>query len=113
MLRQFEILDEIVQIVFDSCEEEFDEISFEVEVNVEEHWINMTLCQIVKGEKDFPPTSVSDSDDIANLSFELHKAMKVHTGGDLKKYTLNIDGEGVASTNFEYRDQTPEQDSPQ
>ena len=109
MLKQFDLMKEITQIAFDSCDEDVDEINLDVDVDVEGGHMRACLWQVVNGKKEFPSLIVPNN--LMDLSFDLHKAMMEHTGGDLKRYTLKMDGdgEGVAQANFEYRNEPPKQ----
>ena len=103
--RQSEILQSVAQVAFMASSGDYDKLVIEVEVNVEEGWVENTCRQHLDGEV----TSLSLFDinepDLADLSFELHKLMKEHTGGDLHKYSVTIDGDGTAKANFEYRNE--------
>ena len=107
MLRQFEILEEIAQAAFNVSHGEYDELVLEVKVDVEEGWIEATCKQTLGGTTEQLSLFDVEDPDLMALSFALHEAMKEHTGGDMKKYTLRIDGKGAAKASFEYRNLPP------
>lgn len=111
MQRQFDIMDDVAQVAFIASKGDYDELVLEVEVDVEEGWVQSHCWQSVNGEIEQLSTFDIEDPDINELSFELHKEMKNHTGGDLKKYTLRIDKEGKAKINFEYRNEAPDSDA--
>lgn len=104
MLRQSEIMHEAAQIAFMASEGEFDELVLEVEIDIDTGTISFSCYQTKDGKK--VSLSLFDTGrlvDLSDLSEELHSEMKEHTGGDLKKYTVTIDGDGTTRANFEYR----------
>ena len=111
MQRQFDIQDDIAQVAFIASNGEYDELVLEVDVDVEGRSLGAHCWQTVNGEIEQLSIFDIDEPDLMGLSFELHKEMKNHTGGDLKKYTLRIDKEGKARINFEYRNEPPDSEA--
>jgi hypothetical protein len=101
MLRQFDLLQDITQIAFNTTEDDFDELVLEVELGKGDT-ITATCHQTVNGKTEQMSLQDINDPDLRKLSFELKDEMKSHTGGDLKKYAVRINEEGKANATFEY-----------
>ena len=108
MLKSMDIVKEITDISLSYADEEFDEFVLEIEVNYDEKYISQDCFQLRNNQATEIRIPGKDGHDIMMLSFQLHEAMKEHTGGDLKKYVIRIDETGKAMANFEYHDPQPE-----
>jgi len=108
MMKWIHLVHEISQIPMSVANEEYDELVMEVELDPKEGWIDIKCRQTTGTEVEDLSLFDIDDPDLMELSFDLHKAMKDHTGGDLKRYTIRIDESGKAKANFEYHDPQPE-----
>ena len=108
MIRASEIVKEITEILLDMAEGEYDNLLLEVEVSAEGRSIDLYVSQSLHGKIEEPDFQGMLGHDVMMLSFDLHEALKEHTGGDLHKYTIRIDETGKATANFEYDDPQPE-----
>ena len=107
MLKWMEIVKEITDIPLSYSEEPADEVVMEVELDPREGWTKRHSFQNVAGVVRDLSIDTQDEIELMELSFQLHEAMKEHTGGDLKKYTIRIDESGKATAKFEYHDPQP------
>lgn len=105
MERQFEILDELAQILFGEACEKYDYILCKFEVDGAS--VGTYFEYGANGKKVNKAVSDSSSLEFLDLILELHKDMKNHTGGDWSEFTLTIDENGQAKTKFKYPDQEP------
>ena len=103
-LRWIDIIKEITDIAIFESGDDFDELTLTIKFSMEDDWIE-SLCEIVKDGKSDTPIIWDDAlDELKELTFALHQAVKDHTGGDLKGYTIRIDETGKAKSNFQYHD---------
>lgn len=102
MQRQFEILNELAQILHDEADPAQEGISYKGEVNVEEGWMESTFSYRVNGEKKSVHLSDDAEDQLSALVLELHKVMLGHTSGNWKWFTFELDAAGKAKVHFEY-----------
>lgn len=103
--RQEEILSEICELLYMSADGEYDELGIEVELNAEEQLCKFTFWQTVDGVRNsLPLLPEEEGPGPLGLSLELHKELMKHTGGDMKKYVLQISGAGRVRVDYEYRE---------
>lgn len=107
MSKWMKIVKDITDIPFSYAEEPADEVVMEVELDPKEEWIERHSFQNVSGMVRDLSIDPQAEIELMELSFQLHEAMREHTGGDLRKYTIRIDETGKATANFEYHDPQP------
>lgn len=108
MRRQFDILDEVAQFMFNAAADEFERLVLEVEVDVEEGSTSYQCWQTAEGKTLCLLLDFEDGCELMNPSFELYHEMKKHTGGELQTYSITIDEEGTARCKFAYGNEPPQ-----
>lgn len=102
--KQVELLNQICFILL-NAPKKIDRLRFIYRFNKTEHWNETRLLTFINGKKEVLPDYFSD-DEICNLCEQLHDVMQTHTGGDWQKFTLTIDEQGEAHTEFSYEPQS-------
>jgi len=102
MQDQIAILNEMADLIFNEVNESFEKMNFKGEVNPAEGWFKSSFAYYVNGSEKSVHLSRPAQAKMTNLSFNLHKAMSEHTGGEWKWFTLELDQNGQAKTHFEY-----------
>ncbi|RZG46957.1 hypothetical protein [Acinetobacter wuhouensis] len=105
MQKQFEILNDICKIFYENLFK-FDKIIYVYKFNPEEDWVGTRMTIFLNEEKIASNFSSEIKDRISNLSQKLHDEMQSHTGGDWRKFTLTINEERKAKTEFIYEIQS-------
>jgi hypothetical protein len=102
MEKQFEILNQLAIIISDEANRDYDSVTYEGKINVEEGWLDSGFSFVRHGKKKSVALSEEGEDLLFGLVFDLHKEMNAHTGGNWKAFTLTIGEDGKAKTKFEY-----------
>ena len=99
---QTEILEKLAQIIHDEADHDYQNIICDFEYNFSEGWSESEYRYWKNGEEIRKGISVENSCRSGDLLADLHAAMKAHTGGDWKSFTLTLGGDGRAHTKFRY-----------
>ena len=99
---QTELLEKFAQIVHDEAGQEYEKIVCDFEYNANEGWSESEYRFWKNGIEVRKGISVENSCRSADLLADLHAAMKAHTGGDWKSFTLTLGSDGRAQTKFHY-----------
>lgn len=102
MQDQIAILNEMANLVFNEVSEPFETIHFKGELDTTEECFDGSLAYYFQGTRHSIGMSFTSVVRISDLSFDLHKIMSDHTGGEWKWFTLELDKNGQAKTHFEY-----------
>jgi Protein of unknown function, DUF600 len=100
--RQTEILNHLVQIMHDESDKNYEKSTCYFELNIIEGWSETRFSFTQRGLEISRPISEEFTWEIHSLLEELHAAMKAHTGGEWKSFTLTLDKGGKAHTKFYY-----------
>ena len=103
LFQQMEILNKICSILT-NAPKKIDRLKFVYRFNHEKNWYGTALVTIVNGKVE--AMNYLDTNEICKLCEQLHDVMQKHTGGDWQKFTLTIDEEGEAHTEFSYEPQS-------
>ncbi|MCX5468925.1 hypothetical protein [Acinetobacter nematophilus] len=104
MHNQVELLNKIVQEVHKYRPFDYDSWRFEYKFNPDEGWSEYGVFFFRNHTEYLPPDFNYDL--IIKFSQELHDEMQSHTGGDWRKFILNLDEQGKAKTQFIYEIQS-------
>lgn len=101
--KQFEILNTITQIMYDSTDVIYDELIGEFEYSKSDEGFSVG-CTIFykKMDQKIGIQLIDKSNNIFFLLEELHNLMQAHTGGNWTSFTLTLTAEGKATTKFNY-----------
>lgn len=102
MQKQFEILNQLANIISGEANRDFDSVTYEGKINVDEGWLDSGFSFVRNGQRHSVALSESGEDMLFSLVFDLHREMKSHTGGEWTAFTLTIGEDGKANTKFEY-----------
>jgi hypothetical protein len=102
MEKQFEILNQLANIISDEANRDYDSVSYEGKINAQEGWLDSGFSFVRCGQRNSVALSEKGEDEIFGLVFDLHKEMKAHTGGEWIAFTLTIGEDGKAKTHFKY-----------
>lgn len=105
MQKQLEILNRLANIISAEANKDYDSVTYEGKINVNEGWLDSGFSFIREGQEYSVALSESGEDELFGLVFELHREMKAHTGGEWTAFTLTIGLDGKASTKFEYSEE--------
>lgn len=104
---QLEILNKICNLLINaSAPKKVDKLLFYYRFNRKENWSGAALRTIIDGKKESPSHTDNWMNEVVQLCEQLHDVMQKHTGGDWQKFTLTIDEEGEAHTEFSYEPQS-------
>ncbi|WP_233237930.1 hypothetical protein [Bordetella sp. LUAb4] len=101
--QQVRILNALVQIMHDSANGKYEEMCCEFEHEVYDGgWSVNSKYSFVRDHLSFSEFLDDPEDKASSYVHELHDLMKAHTGGDWKKFIVNINPSGKATTRFTY-----------
>lgn len=101
--QQVKILDALTQIMHDSAKGSYDELRCEFEYEVYEGgWSVASKYSFVRNGFLFSELLDDPEDNASGYVNKLHELMRLHTGGQWKKFVLAIDSSGKATTKFSY-----------
>lgn len=104
---QTQILGELCRIMHISAEANYSMAicRFDYSISLDESWsVGAEFSYIINGEEKSAVLIYPERKKLSVLLPKLHKEVKSLTGGDWRAFTLNIDADGNAKTNFEYID---------
>ena len=101
--RQLEILNEITQVMHDSAESKYQEMSCKFGYCiVDNDWsVDSEFSFVRNGDLHRVPLK-DMTGEVYRKVHQLHELMKAHTGGDWKSFVLAVDSTGKANTKFTY-----------
>ena len=101
--RQIELLNAITQIMHKSAQGAYDEMRCDFEYETYKGgWSAGSAYNFARDGASFSEL-LDDPDDIASgLVHDLHELMRMHTGGDWKKFVLTVGADGKAHAEFSY-----------
>jgi hypothetical protein len=99
--KQVEILNKLAGVMMRSPDTDYESLTCRFEVSIKDESVGQEFSFKKDGEQ---ISGLLDDPDWAVMDwvFDLHNEMNAHTGGDWIAFTLTIDGDGKATTKFEY-----------
>lgn len=99
--KQVEILNKLISMMMRSPETDYDTLTCRFELSIEDDSVSQEFTYMKNGKS--VSALLDDPDwEAMNWVFRLHKEMKAHTGGEWTAFTLTLEEDGKAKTNFEY-----------
>ena len=102
--RQTEILNDLLQIVHDEADENYEKLNCLFALDSKEGWSEVKFSFFTNGVQSSKAISESFTWKIHSLLEELNTLMKDHTGGQWTSFDLTFDAGGEAHTKFHYPD---------
>lgn len=101
--KQVEILNMITQVMHDSAESNYEEMSCKFDYFLDEgDWSINSKFSFVRNGEVHRALLADAAGEVFMKVHQLHELMKSHTGGDWKSFVLAVDPSGKAKTNFTY-----------
>lgn len=101
--QQVEVLNALTQIMHDSACGQYEEMHCEFEYEIYDGgWSVGSKYAFVRDGLSVSELLDDPENRASGLVHKLHELMKLHTGGDWKKFVLSIGSDGKASTKFTY-----------
>jgi|JI7StandDraft_1071085.scaffolds.fasta_scaffold115913_3 hypothetical protein len=102
IFRQQEILDQLAAILHADAPQRYDTVSCRFQYEHEYETISSQLSYVLRGKTHNARLSSGAATDNLILCEELRGLMAAHTGGEWDAFTLTLDRDGKAQTQFEY-----------